>query len=157
MLDLGIPEKIRNPYSNKSKDVKAEPNTAAEILNTLNQVLEAYSQGKLDEMMHLFAPDPDVTLIGIGAENRCVGLENIRSHLKETFDHTAPIVSAELEDPIISEHGGVAWISTGVKVQFEVAGESVNIYYRNTTTLIKQNEKWLIAQMHNSSPLGGPE
>jgi len=157
MLDWGIPEKIRNPYSNKSKDVKAEPNTAAEILNTLNQVLEAYSQGKLDEMMHLFVPDPDVTLIGIVAGAKCCGLENIKSYLEETYDRTAPIVSAEFEDPIISEHGGVAWISTGVKVQFEVEGQPVNFYYRNTTTLINQNEKWLIAQMHNSAPLCGSE
>lgn len=137
--------------------MKAEPNTEAEILKTMNRVLEAFSQKKLDELISFFLPDPGVTLIGIRIGERKVGLENIRSHLKETFDHTAPIVSAELEDPIISEHGGVAWISTGVKVQFEVAGDSVNIYYRNTTTLIKQNEKWLIAQMHNSSPLGGPE
>jgi len=137
--------------------MKAEPNTEAEILNTLNQVLEAYSQGKLDEIMGLFVPDPDVTLIGIGAVKRCVGLENIRSHLKEAFDRTAQITSAELEDPIISENGGVAWISTGVKVQFEVEGEPVNIYYRNTTTFKKQNDKWLIAQMHNSAPLCGSE
>lgn len=137
--------------------MKAEPDTEAEIRNTMNRVLEAYAQRKLDEMMRLFVPDPDVTLIGIGAGIKCVGLDNIRTHLKETFDNTAQVSSAELEDPIFSEHGGVAWISTGVKVRFEVSGEPVNIYYRNTTILKKQNEKWLIAQMHNSAPLGGPE
>ena len=137
--------------------MKANPNTEAEICKTMNRVLEAASEMKLDELASFFVSDPHVTLIAIGKAEKYVGLENIRSHLKETFDQAAQITSAELEDPIISESDGVAWISTGVKVQFEVAGEPVNIYYRNTTTLIKQNDKWLVAQMHNSTPMGGPE
>ena len=137
--------------------MKPEPDIEAEIRNTMNRVLEAFSHKKLDELLSFFLPDPDVTLIGIGAGQKFVGLENIRSHLEETFDQSAPITSMEREDPIMSEHGGVAWISTGFKVQFEVAGEPVNIYYRNTTIYIKQNDKWLIAQMHTSAPLGGPE
>ena len=137
--------------------MKANPNTEAEILKTMNRVLDAASKKKLDELMSFFLPDPDVTLIGVWTAEKHVGVENIRSHFKETFDQAARITSAELEDPIISENGAVAWISTGVKVQFEVAGDHANIYYRNTTTLKKQNDKWLIAQVHNSVPLGRPE
>ena len=137
--------------------MKANPNTEAEICKTMNRVLAAASEMKLDELMSFFLSDPDVTLISIGKAEKYVGLENIRSHLKETFDQAAKILSTELEDPIISENGGVAWIATGVKIQFKVAGETVNIYYRNTTTLKKQNDKWLIAQMHNSAPMGVPE
>jgi len=137
--------------------MKADQNTEAEILNAMKRILEAYSQGKLDELASFFLPDPDVTLIGIGMGAKYIGLENIRAHLKKTFDPAARITSTELEDPIISEKGGVAWISTGVKVQFEVEGQPVNFYYRNTTTYIKQKDKWLIVQMHNSAPLEGPE
>jgi len=134
--------------------MKPEPDTEAEIRNTLNRVFEAYSQRKLDEVISFFVPHPDVTFIGMGAGTKFVGLDNIKSFLRQAFDQRAQVVSSELKDPIISEHGGVAWISTGVKVQFKVEGEIVEIYYRNTTTFIKQNNKWLIAQMHNSAPLG---
>ena len=137
--------------------MKANPNTEAEIYKTMNRVLAAASEMKLDELMSFFLSDPDVTLITIEKAEKYVGLENIRSHLKETFNQAAQISSAELEDPIISENGGVAWIATGVKAQFKVSGETVNIYYRNTTTFKKQNDKWLIAQMHNSAPMEVPE
>jgi ketosteroid isomerase-like protein len=137
--------------------MKAEPDTKAEILNIMDRIFKAYSQKKLDELVSFFLPEPDVTLIGIGGGQKYVGLENIKSHLRETIDQSAQIISTEFEDPIISEKGGIAWISTGVKVQFEAEGQPVNFYYRNTATYVKQNDKWLIAQMHNSAPLGGPE
>jgi hypothetical protein len=135
--------------------MKPEPDTETEIRNILNRVFETYSQGKLDEVISFFAPHPDVTYIGIGAGTKCVGLDNIKSFLRQAIDQNqrAQGFSSELKDPIISEHGGVAWISAGVKVQFKVEGEIVEIYFRNTTTFIKQNNKWLIAQMHNSAPL----
>ncbi len=40
--------------------MKANPNTEAEILITMNRVLEAVSEMKLDELMSFFVSDPSV-------------------------------------------------------------------------------------------------
>ena len=59
----------------------------------------------------------------------------------------------ELDEPIVSENGNVAWVATGLKAKFETEGNKVNIYSRNTTVFLKQNEKWLVVHIHSSTPM----
>lgn len=44
--------------------MKADPKTEAEVMNVVNQYIEAHAKRDLDAVLAVFAPDPDVVLIG---------------------------------------------------------------------------------------------
>lgn len=136
--------------------MKADPATKAEILKIMNRMLNAFARNDLDAFMNHFLSDPNVSLFGQNAEERYVGFDEIRSYYKQMVDQADPRITnilIELVDPIVSENGNVAWIATGLKIKFEKEGNKVNIYSRNTTVFLKQNEKWLVVHIHSSTPM----
>ena len=46
--------------------MKADPKTEAEVMNVMNQSMEAFVKRDLDALLALYAPDPDVVVIGTG-------------------------------------------------------------------------------------------
>ena len=118
-------------------------------------MLNAFARKDLDALMSQFLPDPNVSFFGEKAEGRLAGFDKIKSFYKQMLDQADPKVTnilIELDEPIVSENGNVAWVATGLKFKFEMEGNKFNIYSRNTTVFLKQNEKWLVAHMHNSTP-----
>src|SRR5260370_15888085 len=57
--------------------MKADAQTEAALMATLEQFKQAYEQRDMEHLLALFAPDPDVILIGTGADEKCVGLAEI--------------------------------------------------------------------------------
>ena len=135
--------------------MKADPATEAEILKIMNRMLNAFAKNDLDAYMNYFLSDPNVSLFGKYAEERYIGFDEIRSFYKQMVDQADPKytnILIELDEPIVSENGNVAWVATGLKAKFEMEGNKINIYARNTTVFLKQNEKWLVVHSHSSTP-----
>ena len=69
--------------------MKAEPNMETEVRSTLDQLWELHKKGDSEELIKIFSADPDVTFIGTRSDSKQIGIENIRTHFKQTFDLTA--------------------------------------------------------------------
>jgi len=136
--------------------MKSDQVTEAEILKITNKIFNAFAKKDLDALMSQFLPDPGISLFGEKADGRLVGFDKIKSFYKQMFDQAdpnIPIKFTKLDEPIVSVNGNVAWVSSALKMEFEMEDNKVNIYIRNTTVFLKQNEKWLVAHMHSSTPI----
>ena len=51
----------------------------------MNQFVAAFTKGDVDGDLALFAPNPDVVVIGTGAYEKCIGLAEIRILFERDF------------------------------------------------------------------------
>jgi len=65
--------------------MKAVAKTEAEVRTVLSKLAEAHERRKLDDFMKLIAPDPDVVMIDTTADERHVGLAEIRALLERDW------------------------------------------------------------------------
>ncbi len=119
----------------------------------MDRVWKCWSDGKWDDLIAFFVPDPDLRVIGSGAGEMFLGPENLKAHWKDTQERNQEIVSLQYENPIVSESGNVAWFSAGLKIEFPAEEGTLNIYIRCSTVFECRDDRWLIAQMHLSAPL----
>lgn len=134
--------------------MKADKQTEAEIKEVLDKMSEDYKKGNIDEVLTLFAPDPDVVLIGSGTDEKRIGLDEIRTQVERDIAQTE---SRSMEHRIISisSAGSISWCATESIVHATVSGQEITFDGRSTVVLEKRGDKWLIVQMHFSTPLSG--
>lgn len=65
--------------------MKANSKTETEVKAFMNNFARAYKERKIDDLMVLFAPDPDVVLIGTGVDGRLVGKSEIRARAERDW------------------------------------------------------------------------
>ena len=64
----------------------------------------------MDNLLSCFAPDPDLVLIGTGADEKGIGLNEVRSHLKRSWTQSEA-ASIEPGWTSVSAAGSVAWVA----------------------------------------------
>ena len=133
--------------------MKASPETESSILSTMDQVWKSWSGKKWDDLIEFFVPDPDLRVIGTGIGEMFFGPESLKAHWKDSEDRVGKMESLEYESPLVSESGNVAWFSTGLKIEFPSEEGNLNIYLRCSAVFERREDRWLIAQMHLSTPL----
>lgn len=132
--------------------MNASPETRDEITTVLDKYCDSYHKGQLDDLMDLFSPEPDTTLINAGLEEKQVGRENILSKVKQSLNQKEKITSLKYHNLMVSEHETVAWVSSDLEVKLAWEDQEINIMLRLTGVFVKENDNWLIAQMHSSAP-----
>lgn len=133
--------------------MKASPKTTDEITAVLEKYSDLYLKAQLDDLMDLFSPEPDTTLINAGLEEKQVGRENIRSKIEQSLNQKETITLFQYHNLLISEKETVAWVSSDLEVKLEWEKNEMNLFLRLTAVFEKRDDNWLIVQMHSSAPL----
>ena len=132
----------------------ADPKTEAAVMNVMKQFVEAFAKRDLDALLALYAPDPDVVVIGTGADEKRIG----RAEIKALFERDL----AQLEDASVrfgwhsvSAAGSVAWVAADVILHVKTSGWQISFQARSTAVLEQRGDRWLIVQFHGSMPAAG--
>ena len=131
--------------------MKADAKTESEVMSVLKKFTEAFEKRNLEDMLMLFAPDPDVVAIGSEADEKLVGMNEIKAFFKRYFDHFEAL-SMEFGWTMVSTAGKVAWAVIDDTVTVKAGGQETILLGRLTSVLEKRGDKWLIVQMHHSVP-----
>lgn len=134
--------------------MKADAKTEAEVMEFLNRFAKAYEERKIDDLMALFAPDPDVVLIGSGVDWKLIGVDGIRTRAERDWAQSEAS-SFEFGWTSVSKAGSIVWLASEVTVRAKIAGEEATFPWRLTAVLDNRENSWLVCQLHLSAPASG--
>ena len=120
----------------------------------MNQLIEAFTKKDLDGTMVHFAPDPDVVMIGSGADEKGIGLTEIKALVERAFAQSEEI-SVQLGWYSVSSAGSVAWVASDAVIQVKISGQEISLPIRLTVVLEQRRGRWLVVQWHDSLPAAG--
>ena len=131
--------------------MKADTKTEGEVMAVVNQLVEAFTKRDVASCLALFAPDPDVIFIGSGADERCIGLDEVKTEFERAFSQSEE-ASVQLGWYSVSAVGSVAWVASDAVIQAKVRGQEISFPVRITIVLEQRGGRWLIVQWHDSLP-----
>ena len=145
-----------NKYQEKreGKKLKADTKTKAEVMAFLNRFSQAYEKRKIDDLTALFAPDPNVVLIGTGVDWKLVGMDEIKARAERDWTQSETS-SLEVGWTTISKIGSVALVAAEVTARVKMEGKESVFPWRFSDALDNREGKWLGCQFHLSAPAGG--
>lgn len=131
--------------------MKADARTEADVQAALKRMMDAYASRDLSGVLDCFASDADVVLIGTGADEKCVGPEQIRRQVERDWTQSESAAMA-FSWTSISAAGATAWAAVDGSFRFRAGGQEGALPARGTFVLEKRDGKWLIVHMHVSTP-----
>ena len=131
--------------------MKADQKIHDEVTLTLKGMFEAYAKRDLNGVLAFWAPDPDVRLIGSGADEKSVGLNAFAKILRRDWEQS-DAVSVELKDVAVSTAEAVAWFTADITFRGKINVDSFDMPGRLTGVMEKRKGNWLLMQMHFSVP-----
>ncbi len=131
--------------------MRAEQKIQSEVTQSLKGMFEAYKKKDLQGVLSFWAPDPDITIIGSGEDEKGVGIDQLSASLKRDWEQ-ADITSIGVKDFRISAAGVVAWFSADLTFNFKIKAKESPLPGRLTGVMEKLNGRWLWMQMHFSTP-----
>jgi ketosteroid isomerase-like protein len=135
--------------------VRADTRTEADVKQVLKRLADSYKHRDLEGVLAHIAPDEDVVLYGTGADEKRVGMKEIRKQVERDWAQTDEI-AMEFDVISVSAAGSVAWAAIDGKFEARVNGqEMMSMPTRLTCVLERRNDDWLIVQSHFSAPTAG--
>lgn len=133
--------------------MKADAKTEAEVVAVLNKLSDAYAARDVNSVLALFVPDPDVVMIGTGADEKRVGLDQIKVQAERDWTQTEATSLTWGSWQMVGSAGSVAWVAGDATFKVKTGGQNITLSGRMTAVLEKRGSTWLIAQAHFSMPL----
>ena len=134
--------------------MKADSRTEGEVLAALRKFTEAYRQRDLKGLLDTMAGDADVVLYGTGADEKRIGLEQIRAQVERDWSQSDS-ASMLLDWTSVSAAGPVAWAAADGRFEFKLGGEAGSLPARASFVLEKRDGRWLCVHAHFSTPAAG--
>jgi hypothetical protein len=134
--------------------MKADAQTTAAVLAVLNSLNEAYKQRNLEHLLALFAPDSDMVFYGTGADEKRLGLTELKTQAERDWSQSESFFF-EWGWSSVSAAGSVAWVAMDAIGHVKMAGQEINLPLRVTAVLEHRGAEWLFVQVHGS--LAAPE
>jgi ketosteroid isomerase-like protein len=131
--------------------MKADEVTEKEVMAVISKFTEAYSKHDLNNLLSVIAPDDDVIVFGLEPDEKCIGINRIKSQLERDWYQTN-ISSIEFTWISISSAGLFAWIASEALIKIKANGCILMLSSRITSILEKRGDKWLVLQAHFSVP-----
>ena len=131
--------------------MKADKKTHDEVALTLQAFFEAYAKRDLNGVLAFWAPDPDVTMIGSGADEKTVGINQFPKIVIRDWSQSDK-ATVSLKDLAISVAGSVAWFTTDVVFKIQIGVDKFEMPGRLTGVMEKRSGDWLLVQLHFSVP-----
>lgn len=132
--------------------MKADSATETAVVAALRQFASGFTQREIDQIQSAFATDPDISLIGTGADEKRIGWEGIRLLMERDWAQSEA-ASMEIGQYGVSIAGTVAWVIADVRVTAKAGDENIDLSLRGTAVLENQGGKWRIQQFHLSAPI----
>ena len=125
--------------------MKADVKTEAEVMNVMSQSMEAFVKRDLDALLALYAHDPDLVVIGTGADEKRVGLAEIKALFERDFTQFED-TSFKFGWHSVSAACSVAWVAVDLILNLKASVQETNLEGRLTNVLEKRAGRWLIVQ-----------
>lgn len=133
--------------------MKADGATEKAIKAVLEKFAESYAKQDLKTVLSLIAPDDDVVIYGTSADEKRIGLKEIKAQFERDW--------SQIENPAleykwtsISGAGNAAWVAIDTVFKAKANGQNLSFPSRVTKVLEKRGDKWLIVHAHFSFPDG---
>ena len=131
--------------------MKADPQTTAAVLAVLDELNEAYKQRNLERLLALFAPDSDMVFYGTGADEKRVGLTEMKTQAERDWSQSDSFFF-DWGWSSVSAAGSVAWVAVDAIAHAKMAGQEIDLPLRVTAVLEHRGAQWLFVQLHGSLP-----
>jgi len=136
--------------------MKPTKGAESEIQEVLDEVAEAFENRDLHKMISLFSTSNETVVIGTGADEKKIGVEEIKSLFKRDWAQSeASSIVYNWKSITVEEH--VAWASTEATFYARIGTREMHIPTRMTIVMKKVSGKWLIVQWHSSIPAAGQQ
>jgi len=120
------------------------------VLATFERYADAYCAKDTDSLMELFDPGEDISLIGTGADELCVGHTQVRAVFDRNFaDATA--TRFEWHWRQVTRRGDTAVVAATLTIHLLVDDEPVQVPVRWTVGLHRDGTGWRWLHRHASS------
>jgi uncharacterized protein (TIGR02246 family) len=130
--------------------VKADTQTEAALVGMLEGFCAAFEARDAAAVMGLFLPDPDVMVV-TSEESLLRGPDELQRFLR-AYEHGPTKYSWIWDHVEVSTAAAVAWLlAEGVETA-TTGDEKQKHAYRMTMVCEQRDERWLLAQVHGSSP-----
>ena len=121
-----------------------------DVIRVLEGFCSAFAERNADAVMRLVAPDPDVVVV-TSEDALLRGPHELHSFL-ESYVRGATTYSWQWDRHDVSAAGSVAWLlAEGIETA-ATANDVKQHHYRMTMVLERRNDRWLLMQVHGSSP-----
>lgn len=131
--------------------MKATKETEGEIRTIFQKLTSAYERRNIKEFLDCFASDDDVVLYGTGADEKRIGLEQIRAQVERDWAQTESI-SMTFSWISISAAGPIAWAAIDGTFDFRADGQEGRLPARVSFVLERRDDHWSIVHAHFSTP-----
>jgi ketosteroid isomerase-like protein len=131
--------------------MKADQKTQTKVTLTLRGMFEAYAKRDLNGVLAFWASDPDVAMIGSGADERSVGINQFAKIIMRDWSQS-DTAKVNLKGIAVSSAGTVAWFASDVIFNVKSGAEKFEFSGRLTGVLEKRGDLCLLVQMHFSVP-----
>ena len=118
----------------------------------LRGMAERYAAGDVDGVLALFADD-DALVVGTGADEVRLGLDQIRTQVKRDISQ-ADSIAIEYGDITVKVVGEAALCFAPAAFAGSAGGQRFELPVRLTAALVETAEGWRIAQFHTSVAFG---
>jgi ketosteroid isomerase-like protein len=132
------------------EDFKMETTKEAAIIGALNDMFRTYEARDLDAALSYFAPSATVSLFGTGADERRVGLDEVRYQMERDFAQSEGI-SFNLDWSLVGISGSVAWVASDITIAFKVSGQPEMAFPARLSVVLQDYDgRWLAEHFHMS-------
>lgn len=126
------------------------------IKSTLEDYAKAYCSKDIEAMMNIFDDSDNISVIGTGADELCVGKKEIRDLFLRNFEEaTATKFEWDWVDVRVSENHAV--VSITLMIHLEYKGDHLKVPIRWTVVLKNKNGKWLWIHRNASTAASNQE
>ena len=127
-----------------------ETTKEAAVIGALNEMMIDFEERNLDAAMSHFAPSATLSMFGTGADEKRVGLDDIRAQLERDWSQSASL-TFNLDWNLVGISGRVAWIASDITIQFAVPGQPEMAFPARMTNVLQDYDgRWLIEHSHLS-------
>ena len=128
------------------------PDAATEpgLVEVLERFCSAFADRDAEAVMDLFGPDPDVVVV-TSEESLLRGPVELRRFL-DRYVHGPTIYCWEWHRTDVSTAGSVAWLLAEGTETAATENRLERHPYRMTMVLERREDRWLLMQVHGSSP-----
>ena len=121
-----------------------------EVISVLERFCSAFAERDAQAVLRLFAPDPDVVVV-TSEDPLLRGPRELRAFL-ERYVNGATTYSWQWDRHDVSAAGSAAWLLAEGTETAATGSAAEEHHYRMTMVLERRGERWLLMQVHGSSP-----
>lgn len=136
--------------------MQADAQTTDAVVAALRRMTDAYARRDLTAFLAAFSTDADVMVYGTGADERRIGIQQIRTQVTRDWVQSES-AAMSLDRTLVSAAGAVAWAAVDGAFEGRIDGNDLTAPVRATFVLEQRNGKWLILHAHFSMPAASQE